>query len=299
MNNHQSSIFFFNNSFTPLFLEFSLTSYKIWDQHKSKIEIAALNHYGNLLALLDNEKQLFIYDLMARKLLIKFDPFTLQSKNETPDSDEESLSIDGIQFSKNSSLLAIIARNNTIVYFVKISPSVAIDRIYNATTTNERIVLDPKNKYLFLECSENGLEMKYFKNPTYSLKVIEFFDETDEKNGVHLEYLHKHCDKKNKLAMVLSNKRMFLVKFSFVKKNQEIFEENVKILMNLDIKFLVSSIAKPIINRDCDKIVLVSSHKIEMAFQLVYDFERGGVNSIKMNKLKEVQFYSFFTINLK
>ena len=167
MNNHQSSIFFFNNSFTPLFLEFSLTSYKIWDQHKSKIEIAALNHYGNLLALLDNEKQLFIYDLMARKLLIKFDPFTLQSKNETPDSDEESLSIDGIQFSKNSSLLAIIARNNTIVYFVKISPSVAIDRIYNATTTNERIVLDPKNKYLFLECSENGLEMKYFKNPTY------------------------------------------------------------------------------------------------------------------------------------
>ena len=99
--------------------------------------------------------------------------------------------------------------------------------------------------------------------------------------------------------MVLRNKRMFLVKFSFVKKNQEIFEENVKILMNSEIKILVSSIAKPIINRDCDKIVLVSSHKIEMAFQLVYDFERGGVNSIKMNKLKEVQFYSFFTINLK
>ena len=47
--------------------------------------------------------------------------------------------------------------------------------------------------------------MKYLKNPAYRLKIIEFGDENDEKNGVNIEFLHKPDDRKNKLVMVLIN----------------------------------------------------------------------------------------------
>jgi hypothetical protein len=243
------------------------------------------------MALLDSEKQLFIYDLMAKKLLIQFDPFLLQSKNEIHKLKDVNFCIADIQFSKNSSLLAIVAKENSIVLLVNISKLLTIDRIYNSTGNNERIILDPKNKYLFLECNETGLHLKYFKNLIYNLKIIEFCDEEEiQEKEVQIEFLLKYCDKRNKLVMVLRNKRMFLVKYSFFKENKDIFEENVKILMNLDIKFLISPTTRPIISRDCDKIILVSKNKIEVGFQFVYGMEGDTLNSIKMNKLKEVFF---------
>jgi len=265
--------------------EFSFNNYKIWENHKAKIEIITLNFYGNLMALLDSEKQLFIYDLISKKSFISFNLLNIFTQNQI--ENYKDFVVKSLQFSKNSSFLGVIFEENSKVLLLNLTSSVTINTIYDSHEKITKVLLDKNNKYLFLVCSNTAVYLKYFRNLGYNLKILDFFEEENNENKLEIEYLTKFCNNREKFIIVSRKKTLNFLRFSFEKEKNVISHEKVQKILVFEMN-LNSFTDKIIFNEDFERMVLIGNNKLEANYQIKYNMNENQMNSIEIHQIDQV-----------
>lgn len=268
--------------------------YKIWEYHK-KIEKTAINHYDNLLALLDSDGELFIYDLLCKKCIFTF--HTRNLKLETED-----FIIQDVQFSKNSNFIALSLniQNEKQVLLLHLNEKIAeVKKIYYPQKSSKIFLMDPNNKYLFFELLESSLVLKDFQDLYYFHKFFEFLEEIEEEGDneeekkkkreekfYSLNYLQKISTKKEKILGVALNKKLFFLKCNILKEGRTIVNEKVDKLMEINITFANPS--KIIFNKKCDTIFILGANKQGPGYHLNYKKNENSIHSIIISDIQLV-----------
>lgn len=258
----------------------------------------SINHYNNLLATLDSDNQLSIFDLMTKKCPVQINLLSIDPKNEYPELKE--FSINGLHFSKNSNFLALSFNEKPFVLLLNLSTaninSKPIFIAYRTAEYYRKVLLDPQNKYLFLECSNSNVYLKYFRDQEFNLKIYEFLVEEKAENSFQIEYITRFCGKKEKNVIILREKTLYIIKYSILKKKQQISEDTINLMMMFEMTYLNSNFVKMVFNQTFDKIIIMGNNKLEAGYYLKYDIEGDTVNSINFSHMKQVQKFITFLI---
>ena len=100
------------------------------------------------------------------------------------------------------------------------------------------------------------------------------------------EFSPRYCDKATKTVLILREKRLFIVHYSFVKENKEISQESSQTLMNLDLNLMPLKFA---LSQDSEKIIFYGSNKVEAGFVLAFAFQNKTLISVEISKMLEVK----------
>ena len=237
----------------------------------------ALNNYGNLLAMMDSQQKIQIFDLNSKKMLISFDSLLFPNEHI---NDFKDFSIGSLQFSKNSGSLAVISQDYMKVLLINLSNLDDVKRtlVYTSNEFNLNILLDPHNKYLFLQATKNGINLRYFKNA-----------ESNHINPFEMQYLMKFSKKNQKIFCALKKNVLFFVSFTCFKgrKQKLLMIDDVKVFFSYEINNLNNFDSKLLFSQNYDNLMLVGNKKIRAGFHLNYNFDHNE-KSLTLSEFEKI-----------